>query len=216
MLPFQCFLCHSQETARLLCPACLVTVNQLRIKTACPQCGQPAATNNTPCGHCLKNRPAYDRIIAPFLFTYPLDALVRKFKYASAYHFAKFLTQLLPPVQPPAADCVIPMPLHPERERWRGFNQSRELCKALRLPYREAYLQRVKHTEMQAKLSGRAARIKNIKGAFRAGIEVYNQTILLVDDIVTSGSTVHEASRTLKKAGAQSVIVFALARAQLT
>lgn len=81
------------------------------------------------------------------------------------------------------------------------------------MDYTEEHLQRVKDTEQQVNLPNKRARQNNVKDAFRASIDVFNKTILLVDDIVTSGSTVQEASRTLKKAGAQAVTIFAIARA---
>lgn len=148
-----------------------------------------------------------------YTYQMPLDALVRRYKYGGQWQLAATLAKLLPP--PPPADVVLPVPLHPQRERWRGFNQARELAKRAYLHPREGFLTRIVNTPPQAELSGKSARQRNIRGAFQASAAVRGLSVLLVDDVMTSGATIWEAARTLKKAGAKSVKALLLARTVL-
>ena len=115
------------------------------------------------------------------------------------------------------AEVVVPVPLH-WRRRWRrGYNQSealaRPLAARLGLPCRASWLRRVRHTPEQTSQTA-AGRRDNVRGAFRArGAELRGRTILLVDDVMTTGSTAAEAARTLREAGASRVVVAVLTRA---
>jgi ComF family protein len=115
-------------------------------------------------------------------------------------------------------ELIIPVPLHPKRLRWRGFNQSvllaRQVSRAYALPIDAFILIRDKETLPQTQLSEEERR-KNVRGAFsvRAGGALKAKTILLVDDVYTSGATVNECSRVLTRAGARKVHVLTLARA---
>lgn len=116
-----------------------------------------------------------------------------------------------------ACDALVPVPLHPKRLRWRGFNQSRELARLLSarrgLPMVQQGLVRVRRTTPQMELK-REARAENIRGAFQARKEfVAGRSVLLVDDIMTTGSTLEECARALVAAGAARVDVLVLARA---
>ncbi len=115
-------------------------------------------------------------------------------------------------------DVCAPVPLHPLRRMWRGFNQSivlgRPLAGVLGLPFEPRLLRRVRHTRRQA-LVPREQREGNIRGAFRLqrGHLIVNRGILLIDDVVTSGGTVNECARVLREAGAREVWVASFARA---
>jgi ComF family protein len=117
-----------------------------------------------------------------------------------------------------AAHVVVPVPLHWRRRWGRGYNQSEALARPiaarLGLPCRPSCLRRVRHTPEQAKQTP-AARQDNVRHAFRArGTLLRGQTVLLVDDVFTTGSTAAEAARALRQAGAGRVVVAVLARAQ--
>jgi ComF family protein len=116
-----------------------------------------------------------------------------------------------------ACELLVPVPLHPRRLSWRGFNQSRELARLLArrrgLPIRQEALKRVRRTVPQMELD-RAKRAENIRGAFAASAEILaGRTALLLDDIMTTGSTLEECSRMMRAAGAAQVHVLVLARA---
>lgn len=209
MLPFRCVLCHSKATLEAVCPPCLQDINLLRLPNPCRRC---AAANAAPvCGDCLKNPPPLDGVIAPFIYAPPLTALVRQFKYGGGWQLAKIMARLLP--SPPAADVIVPVPLHSRRERERGFNQARELAKRASLNPRDNLLQRITETAPQASLPDRRARRANVKGAFQADAGVRGLSVLLVDDVMTSGATINEAARALKVAGAETVTALLFARA---
>lgn len=116
------------------------------------------------------------------------------------------------------AEIVTPVPLHPERQRERGYNQSELIAERFAektgIPLRRDILFRVRHTRPQVGLQGKSRR-DNVRGAFQA-VEplVCDRHILLVDDVLTTGATITESAETLYRAGAQSVTAFCLARTQ--
>ena len=126
---------------------------------------------------------------------------------------ARFLAQLM---HVPEADVLLPVPLFFAREQWRGFNQSREIARALpdTPPRHDSWLMRITDTHPQATMPNAAARRKNVRGAFVASEKVRGATILVVDDVMTSGSTLNEIARTLKKAGAAEVVNLVVARTE--
>ena len=209
MLPFKCVLCFSKETVNAVCPPCLADLRRLRIINSCRRCALPHAA--PICGGCLSQPPAFDAITAPFIYAPPLDALVKHFKYGDGWQLAKLMAQLLPP--PPAADMVLPVPLHWRRERERGFNQARELAKRAHLRHHDGVLWRIVETMPQASLPDRRARHNNVKGVFRVDGDVRGLSLLLVDDVMTSGATINEAAKVLKAAGANTVSALVFARA---
>jgi ComF family protein len=114
--------------------------------------------------------------------------------------------------------AILPVPLHPRRRRQRGYNQSkmlaRELSKMLHIPLMCHLLRRARQTNEQALLMDRSSRHANIRDAFQVArpASVKGKTLILVDDVVTTGATVSECARMLKQEGADSVLVFAIAR----
>jgi ComF family protein len=115
--------------------------------------------------------------------------------------------------------AILPVPLHKIRQRQRGFNQSTVLAKSLsqhfQLPLLVKNLIRIRPTDSQAGLKGRKERQKNVKNAFRVvnPDSLKDKHVILVDDVFTTGATVNECSKTLKKAGVKSVLVLTLSRA---
>ena len=116
-----------------------------------------------------------------------------------------------------SADLVIPLPLHPDRLRERGFNQalelSRPVAKTLRLPIDITRCRRIRHTHPQADLPVQK-RTKNVRGAFQCSMDFSGMRIILVDDVMTSGSSLNECARVLKRHGAAEVILLVAARTQ--
>ena len=111
---------------------------------------------------------------------------------------------------------MLPVPLFPARETWRGFNQSRELARALppsAPPRKDSFLRRISDTLPQSQLPNAAARRKNVRGAFTAAPAVFGKTVLVIDDVMSSGATLNETARALKDAGATEVINLVIARA---
>ncbi|WPB56608.1 ComF family protein [Xylophilus sp. GOD-11R] len=173
------------------------------------------------CGACLREPPPLDGCVAAVGYGYPWDRSIVALKFRGEPGLARALSQLLrsaPWVEPAleAADVVCAMPLSAERLRERGFNQSALLVRRLAPAHGDvSTLLRIRHTPA---LSGmdRRSRQAQVRGAFavepsRIG-RIAGRRVLLVDDVMTSGATLHEAARTLRQAGAASVSAVVLAR----
>jgi ComF family protein len=134
---------------------------------------------------------------------------------ASAADLGRLLAEYLDP-NPMPADLLVPVPLHKRRERERGYNQSellaRELSKRTGIPLETRVLRRTRNTPPQVSIEGHEERRRNIEGAFECAREVGGQKLLVVDDVVTTGSTMSACAGALKASGATSVWGLALAR----
>lgn len=205
---------------RDLCPQCDAELP--RILTACPRCGLPLTghgTPGTPCGRCQAAPPEYDRCIAPFEYVEPVSHLIAGLKYGHRLASARLLGELLAAHliahQAPLPERLLPVPLHPKRLHERGFNQALELGRivarrlGITLDYRS--LRRVRATASQADLDSRGRR-RNVRGAFAVRQPLDARHVAILDDVVTTGSTVKELARTLGAAGVAEVSVWAVAR----
>lgn len=207
----RCLLCAAKADHRALCAPCRADVTALRLQNPCLTCGAP---HNAPhCGACATHPPPLARLIAHREYRPPLNILIMQYKYGKKWQLASTLAEFTPP--PPRADLILPIPLHPRRERRRGFNQARELAKKMRLSPTEDILHRIKDTSPQADAGGPGARRQNILGAFAATPLARGKSVLLIDDVMTSGATLNEAATTLLKAGATQVSALVIARAIL-
>jgi ComF family protein len=191
----------------------------------CHLCGQPFVTPLTTvhtCGWCLIRPPAYTRAAAAGLYEGPLRQAIHRFKYEGrtglVQPLARFMaTHLREPFYPPAVDMIVPVPLHPKRLRQRGFNQSLVLSRRLfEHDHRRIVvdlLERCRWTQPQMLLKGEARR-ENMKDAFavRKPARVSGRSVMIVDDVYTTGTTVSECARVLKRAGATVILVLTLAR----
>ncbi|CAG0972703.1 orotate phosphoribosyltransferase [Methylophilaceae bacterium] len=198
-----------------ICPECLKDMPWHR-QSACPQCGL-ASSDNHICGHCLKSPPAFDSTHALFRYEYPLDAMLQHYKYRQTLNIAKTFSELMTasfPLDQPF-DRIIPMPLHPKRLAERGFNQSVEiarlLSKRLRMPLDSGACTRIKFSPPQASLPLKT-RIKNMRGAFHCDATLSGERVMLVDDVMTTGASLHELAATVKSAGASHVECWVVAR----
>ena len=219
--PPHCVLCGrvGERAAFDLCGGCEA---DLSINTrACSVCAEPllsAGDSSIVCGGCLRHPPRFDASVIPYRYRYPLDHLVRRLKYGGAVSVGRvlgtlFTMRFMPDAELPS--CLIPVPLAYRRFCERGYNQALILAEhihaGLRIPLRTDVLVRTRDTPEQAGLDRRARR-KNLRRAF----EVMSRPpahVAIVDDVVTTGSTVNEIARTLKRAGAKRVDVWAIARA---
>lgn len=220
-----CLLCAA-NSRDILCPSCLSDLPRLPAQ-CCPVCALPTPQGEI-CGRCLVHAPHFDATYAAFRYGFPLDRLVQAFKYGHQLALGRYFGRRLAALADPAmratspaeatscADLVAPLPLHPARLRERGFNQSLELARPLaaRLgrALAPALCQRVRDTPAQAGLPWRE-RKKNIRGAFHCDADLTGKTVILVDDVMTTGASLDECARTLKHCGAAAVILFVLARA---
>lgn len=215
LLPGSCLLCAADSAGELLCAACRADLPQLPA-ACCPVCALPDALGEV-CGSCLKAPPHFSRTDAAWRYAFPVDRLVQALKYGHRLAVADYCGRSLAARVPAAAyDLILPMPLHPERLRERGFNQAGEiarcLARRLALPVEHAALQRRRPTARQAALP-LAERRRNVRGAFECLADFSGRRLLLVDDVMTSGASADECARMLRLHGAATVGVAVVARA---
>ena len=230
--PPRCHICNRFLSAAeryhssiQLCNSCLTNLIPIT-HPMCTVCGLPFQTSTGSdhlCENCLRKLPWYDFLRSPYLYSGPLMESIQRFKYNMETHLTSSLGHLLSSFAkesiPDREDYVIvPVPLHRRRLRERGFNQSLLLARILasELGNQLDYLSliRNRYTQAQTGLKKKERR-KNVKDAFSViqPSAIKDKEILLVDDVFTTGYTLNECARTLKKAGAATVICLTMARA---
>ncbi|KTD73950.1 competence protein ComF [Legionella tucsonensis] len=185
---------------------------------ACRYCAYPLPdTHLLVCGRCIKKTPYFDRAFINYVYEEPLRKLLHQFKYHDGLYLGSFLSQLIChslPKNETMPQCLIPVPMHPQRIKSRGFNQAavlvRLLAKKLQLPYDLTSCQKILNTEPQASLDGEQ-RKKNLHHAFKAKKIPWHH-VAIVDDLLTTGSTANELAFTLKNSGVKQVDVWCCAR----
>ena len=224
IFPPQCLGCGTALPASIppiFCPQCLA---QLPWITAplCTCCGTPfrAGTSHI-CGACLAQPPAYSLARSLFRYEDPLRSAILALKFQGDLTLLPSLASLCQQAELYAhigePDWIVPVPLHPSRLRERGFNQALHLARACFPQWRQRIapllLHRVLHTAPQSSLDG-SARRRNLQGAFSLGQgqQCRGKKLLLVDDVLTTGTTGLACSRVLRQGGAAQVEVFTLAR----
>ncbi len=214
-LPAQCLLCAAPAQTANLCDGCRTDLPLLP-REHCPVCAEPTLAGAV-CGACLARPPRFDHVLAPAAYAYPLDRLIQSFKYSGNLSVAPLLADLmLPAIQAEALpDLVVAMPLSTERLRERGYNQSLEIARLLGarlgVPLDTEVCIRVRHSEAQSALPF-ARRADNVKGAFVCMVDLTGRAVAVVDDVLTTGSTLNELARVLKKCGAARVTGWMAAR----
>lgn len=215
-----CVMCAASTKSELcLCKECIDSL-PLAPNPSCPQCG--LNTQGETCGNCLKHAPHYDATQALLSYGFPADAILQHYKYSNALYLSETFGYLLSDnILNANCDVIIPMPLHITRQQSRGFNQSLEVAKVvaqqLNIPLDSASCSRIKNTVPQASLPLKE-RLKNMHGAFQIKSDIASDTIkgkriAIIDDVMTTGSSLNELAKTLKKAGAMHVECWVIARA---
>lgn len=193
----------------------------LRNRPCCPRCALPLQRDEPICGVCLKRDPPFTVAWAPFRYAYPLNQLVTQFKFGRQLAAGRVLGELLCDAaqleNPARPELLIPIPLHDQRLRERGYNQAlelaRPLARRLNLPIDAYALTRSRATPAQTGLDAKERR-RNVHGAFSVKAKVQLPAhIALIDDVMTTGATLREATKVLRRAGVTRVDVWALARA---
>ncbi len=220
ILPPTCGLCREVvATPGALCAACWRGMSFLA-RPWCNGCGMPfdlAAEPDALCALCLSDPPPYEKARAALAYDERCRKLIGHFKYSDQTHL---LPTLLPWLERAArellpVDVIIPVPLHRWRLLRRKYNQAALLAlglgKSLSIPVELLMLQRARATRPQVGMK-REQRLKNVRDAFAVTRDVKGRTVLLVDDVLTTGATLEACSEALLQAGAQAVRVVTLAR----
>ncbi len=217
LLPPRCLLCGAAADDDGLCGDCRSELP--RNAPCCARCAEPLAQPAPLCGRCLRRAPPWDAAWAPFRYAWPLDALETRFKFGGDLAAGRTLAAQWIAQAPsaPLPQALVPVPLHVSRLRRRGYNQALELARplgrSLGLPVLVGALARTRATAAQTELD-RAARRRNVRGAFavKTGAALPAHVAVL-DDVLTTGTTLAECARVLRRAGVARVDAWALARA---
>ena len=222
-IPRHCLMCGFASGAENLCQPCSAELP--RSGHSCLQCGLPLSHSaDRICGHCLRRAPPWGSAIAALDYRFPVDQLVCRFKFGRNLPCGQVLSrELILAAREKCTempDCIVPVPLHRSRHFSRAFNQAdllaRQVGKALGIPVNGSILWRSRRTRAHSGLDA-ARRKSNIKGAFKCRIPsekpgAFNH-LVLIDDVMTTGATLAECTRALKKGGAGRVSVWVAARA---
>ena len=223
LFPPQCWFCATalpQQQTLLACEACLNDLPHLQ--PHCPICitSLPASINTSACGECLRQPPLYTQILARFPYQDPIPFIIKQLKFSKQLHWAPFLAYTwlnkFQPLLKKLPDYLIAMPLHPQREKTRGYNQAWQIASIisqyLNIPLWNS-VQRHLMTQPQAQLKA-SARWKNVKHAFRVTASCAGLRFALIDDVVTSSATAQSLCKTLLQSGASRIDIWCMARAQ--
>lgn len=218
-----CLLCD--EPADEKTPLCVACETELPwLGDHCQRCSLPLSAADLTCGECLLEPPAFEQVVVPWRYGFPVDSLITRFKHNAKWPFGHLLADVAGQYLQhrfdeglPRPDVLLPVPLANKRLRQRGFNQAamlaRWLSQSLGLPCEETALRRIKDTDAQQDLDAKA-RKGNLRNAFELVPDslVQGRHLALVDDVLTTGATAQTLARLLMNAGAARVDVYCLAR----
>jgi len=221
--PPSCCACgRSVENADIvLCRSCLEGI--ITLSEGCPRCGSPLEGKEGECICCSRLDPELELVRSVAWFMGAVPELIHRFKYQGLYRLAVFIAEFM--VSHPAssevlapAEVLVPVPLHRWRKLRRGYNQSEKIAQELTaLSGKELAcdsLVRVRRTRSQTRLTPRERKL-NVSGAFKVKepAKFTGRTVLLIDDVMTTGATLSACAVSLKKAGAKRILAYTFARA---
>jgi len=224
ILPIQCVGCGTE--GNIICAKCVTTLNQLK-PPYCSICSSPNTLS--PCRECREIPSSVDGIRAPYIFDGAIKQAIHAFKYrgvrAAAPSLARLLAGYLANHRMPG-EIIVPVPMHPRRLRQRGYNHSALLARELgkqanlvmadfgspSLVLKQDLLTRTRDSLPQVEAASKPLRRENVSGNFGCQVDLSGTSVIVVDDVVTTGSTLSACAQALKDAGASTVWGLALAR----
>ncbi len=222
IFPPQCLICGEIASSGL-CLICRASFQAL-VPPLCEICSVPVETAEPSilCNKCRDSRPAYDKAWSLFVYDGAVKKAIQDFKYHGVSGFHRVFGELLSgrlkrELVDTQIDLIVPVPLHPSRERSRGYNQAllmaRSCASLLSLPLLGSSLVRNRHTDSLAD-QGRKERYASLEGVFslQNKISLKGKKILLIDDIMTTGATFHQCARVLKEGAASHIYGITVAR----
>jgi len=219
LFPVTCLGCGKE--GQWLCCSCLNKV-EFNTNQVCPVCRQPSRKGQV-CRQCRQKINLKSLLVICNYQDKIIQNAIHSLKYKYARDLKKFFNRIIyfyrqnNNINFPKNSVIIPIPLHKKREKWRGFNQSLiiagELSKITKIPLAKNVLKRVKNTKSQINLKAKQ-RQKNLANAFKVSrkLEILGKTAILIDDVYTTGATMNEAAKALKKAGVKQVKGLVIAR----
>ncbi len=224
VFPSTCVICKELSNRKInLCVSCEKTLPFLRF--SCYRCAEPlppSSVKNLICGACLNEQTPFDEIKSLFLYEHPIDDWITQTKFHENLIYARIfgllMTNYFAEDMKHHFDFIIPVPLHRSRIKKRGFNQAveiaRPISKQLNIPLLLHQCKRIKNTNAQSQLTFEQ-RSSNIKKAFVVDKKFSAKKVLVIDDVVTTGSTIKEFCKTLKENGVEFIAVWVCARTVL-
>jgi ComF family protein len=213
-LPQCCFFCgdSSRETVCQHCARSLPRPDN----QSCSRC-QLSSANAELCGRCLKKPPVWEQLVAEWHYDFPLDTALVSAKYHHAFAIYRWVAKQRTVWPFPIGATLIPVPLAEIRLQTRGYNQAQliaqEIAQRFGLISDANAVVRIRETDVQQRLNW-IARRRNVRGAFTATRSFAGESVVLVDDVLTTGATLNELARAVLDAGAVSVNAYVLARVQ--
>lgn len=210
----RCAVCHV-HCQQALCQGCQSLI-QAPINP-CQICAKPLNQADGICGECRSDSPSFSQTICAAIYEPPISLWVQQLKFGDRLDRARIMAEaLLQPLNSIAATVpIIPVPLHPKRLQSRGYNQAFEIAKIIAKQQNRRLLAdvllRTKHTAMQAELHEKQ-RTANVRAAFAVNQQINAQTVIVLDDVMTTGQTLRSVSKCLLKAGVEKVILAVFAR----
>lgn len=206
---------------------CSVCNKEIARFSYCGCCGSILSRDELHCGSCLRDEPAWQKMVIVGRYIAPLSTLIHRFKFQDLWFLDRTLSRLLLLAihqarrthHLPLPDVILAVPLHHRRHWRRGYNQSQlladQLSQWLQIPTHKHLIKRIKSTPTQLGLSEKERR-KNVKNAFkidRTFADYGYRSVALVDDVITTGSTLNEIAKALRKIGVEQIQVWGVARA---
>ena len=213
LLQQECVLCGAGVETQSLCAACRECLPYLH-KPCCRMCALPIPDGEL-CGACMSDPPAFDSARAAFSYSFPVDALIQAFKYQGNLALAPILAAELSPSADEYLDFIIPVPLSTARLRERGFNQALEIARIISTKSGISLLanacSRILDNPPQAGLPWKD-RAKNVRRAFICNADLRGKKVALLDDVMTTGATLNELAKAVRKKGAVEINAWVVAR----
>lgn len=212
LYPPHCIVCLEQGE-KFLCADCQASLRM--IENPCVVCGTSLLVPGKTCGACLKKPPAYDQVLTLYQYDGVVAKYISHLKFYRDLFYADLFAELMGQKLTELPDVIIPVPLHRRRLFKRGFNQSLEIARRIgellnvEVDYQSC--RRIRHTKAQSELPAKD-RLKNVRDAFAVNENFRAKSVAIVDDVMTTGNTVNELAKVLRKVGVKEVLVWCVAR----
>lgn len=214
LYPKCCPICHRilKNTSLLICDECAKVISPVS-GARCFLCGKPVRDQDEYCRSCFGKKRSFDQGKGIFLYDDRMKTSILRYKYDNRRQYGDFYAKAMyiyaqKEIAKWKPDVIVPIPLYPRKKRMRGFNQAEDiavkLSEYLKIPAEPGMLKKIKNTKSQKKIN-ETERRKNLEGAFKASQSALGKVVLVVDDVYTTGSTIDEAAKSLKEAGALKV-----------